>query len=72
MKRYKFENGKRLKAITFDYYGKPTGWLDVTQSHNAQQAQGDGVSAFYYYNRGSVQICKPYISLVIYLNLIFN
>ena len=34
MKKYKFENGKRLKAITFDYYGKPTGWLDVTQSRN--------------------------------------
>jgi len=32
MKRYKLENGKRLKAITFDYYGKPTSWLDVTQS----------------------------------------
>ena len=30
MKKYKFENGKRLKAITFDYYGRPTGWLDVT------------------------------------------
>jgi hypothetical protein len=29
-KKYKTENGKLLKAITFDYYGKPTGWLDVT------------------------------------------
>jgi hypothetical protein len=34
MKKYKLENGKRLKAIVFDYHGKPTGWLDVTQSRN--------------------------------------
>ena len=56
MKRYKFENGKRLKAIAFDYYGKPTGWLDVTQSRKGQQVNDTRKGCY----------------LAIYFNLIFN
>jgi hypothetical protein len=33
-KNYKFYNGRVLKALRRDYYGKVTAWLDVTESYN--------------------------------------
>lgn len=33
MKRIKFENGKVLKAIRTDYYGRVVGWLDITRTY---------------------------------------
>lgn len=33
MRMIKYENGKVLKAIRTDYYGRVVGWLDITREN---------------------------------------